>query len=61
MENTMNTALSGMSVVVSLILGFLIVYASRFLIRRRKKELGIYLTLGMRRTAVIRILLTETS
>ena len=58
--NTMNTALSGMSVVVSLILGFLIVYASRFLIRRRKKELGIYLTLGMRRSAVIRILLTET-
>lgn len=58
--HTMNTALSGMSVVVSLILGFLIVYASRFLIRRRKKELGIYLTLGMRRTAVIRILLTET-
>lgn len=58
--HTMNTALSGMSVVVSLILGFLIVYASRFLIRRRKKELGIYLTLGMRRTAVIRILLAET-
>lgn len=58
--HTMNTAFSGMSVVVSLILGFLIVYASRFLIRRRKKELGIYLTLGMRRTAVIRILLTET-
>ena len=58
--HTMNTALSGMSVAVSLILGFLIVYASRFLIRRRKKELGIYLTLGMRRSAVIRILLTET-
>lgn len=58
---TMDTALSGMSIVVSLILGFLIVYASRFLMRRRKKELGVYLTLGMRRGAVIRILLGETA
>ena len=35
------------SVCVSAILAFLIVYANRFLIRRRKKELGIYLLLGM--------------
>lgn len=56
----MDTALSAMSVVVSFILGFLIVYASRFLMRRRKKELGVYLTLGMRRGKVTGILLTET-
>lgn len=58
--DTMVTALSVMSVVVSIILGFLIVYASRFLIRKRKKEFGIYLTLGMHRLDIARILLTET-
>ena len=43
----MMTMLSGVSVFVSFILGFLIIYASRFLIKRRNKEFGIYLTLGM--------------
>ena len=33
--------LSGVSVLVSFILGFLIVYASRFLMKRRNKEFGI--------------------
>ena len=32
--------LAGVSVFVSVILGFLIVYANNFLIRRRKKSLG---------------------
>ena len=35
------------SVFVSIILGFLIVYANNFLIKRRKKEFGVYMTLGM--------------
>lgn len=52
--------LSGLSVFVSFILGFLIVYANNFLIRRRKKEFGIYMTLGMGKGAISRILLTET-
>ena len=43
----MTTILSGVNVFVSFILGFLIVYASRFLIKRRNKEFGIYLTLGI--------------
>ena len=43
----MTTILGGVSVFVSFILGFLIIYASRFLIKRRNKEFGIYLTLGM--------------
>ena len=43
----MNEMLSGVSVFVSCVLGFLIIYASRFLIKRRNKEFGIYLTLGM--------------
>ena len=36
------------SVFVAVILGLLIVYANNFLINRRKKEFGIYMTLGMR-------------
>ena len=40
---TMNIALSAMSVVVSFVLGFLIAYASQFLIKKRKKEFGLYL------------------
>ena len=31
------------------VLGLLIVYANNFLINRRKKEFGIYMTLGMRK------------
>lgn len=37
----MNEMLSGVSVFVSCVLGFLIIYASRFLIKRRNKEFGI--------------------
>lgn len=48
------------SVVVSCTLGFLIVYANRFLIRRRKHEFGIYLTLGMSPGEISRIVLYET-
>ncbi|MFR8002117.1 MAG: FtsX-like permease family protein [Hydrogeniiclostridium sp.] len=48
------------SVFVSFILGFLILYANRFLIRRRKKEMGIYLTLGMSRFRVSAMLIAET-
>ena len=40
----MTSILSGVSVFVSFILAFLIIYASRFLIKRRNKEFGIYLT-----------------
>lgn len=43
----MNEAMSVVSVFVSIVLGFLVVYASAFLMKRRKKEFGIYLTLGM--------------
>lgn len=56
----MTNMLSGISVFVSLILGGLIVYASRFLIKRRNKEFGIYLTLGMGKRKVSAILLIET-
>ena len=52
--------LSGVSVFVSFILGFLIIYASRFLMKRRNKEFGIYLTLGMSKRKISMILFFET-
>lgn len=53
-------AISGVSVLVSIILGGLIVYANNFLIKRRKKELGMYMILGMGKRKISRILVTET-
>ena len=52
--------LSGMSVLVVFILGALIIYASRFLIKRRNKEFAIYLTLGMSKRKISRLLFFET-
>lgn len=52
--------LSYVSVFVSFILGFLIIYASRFLIKRRNKEFGIYLLLGMGKRKISTILFIET-
>jgi putative ABC transport system permease protein len=48
------------SIFVSGILGFLIVYANNFLVKRRKKELGIYMTLGMEKLRISMILMLET-
>ncbi len=56
----MTNMLSGVSVFVSFILGFLIIYASRFLMKRRNKEFGIYLTLGMSKRKISFILFLET-
>ena len=56
----MTTILGGVSVFVSFVLGFLIIYASRFLIKRRNKEFGIYLTLGMPKRKISLILFFET-
>jgi len=57
---TLQMIMSYFSVFVAVILGFLIVYANRFLVRRRKKELGIYQTLGMEKGQISRILSIET-
>lgn len=52
--------MAGVSVFISIILGFLVVYANKFLMRRRQKELGIYLTLGMRQKEISKLLFKET-
>lgn len=56
----MVSVLSGISVFISCILGALIVYANRFLMKRRNKEFAVYLTLGMSKRKVSAILLIET-
>ena len=48
------------SIFVAVVLGLLIVYANNFLINRRKKEFGIYMTLGMGRRQISKIVLIET-
>lgn len=58
--NLLNQLLSFTSVFVSFILGSLIIYASRFLIKRRNKEFGIYLSLGMSKRKISLILFLET-
>lgn len=57
---TLNKLIAGTSVFVSFILGGLIVYANNFLIKKRKKEFGIYMTLGMSKGRISRILILET-
>ncbi|MEG0251940.1 MAG: ABC transporter permease [Christensenellaceae bacterium] len=53
-------SISVLSVFVSLIMAFLIIYANNFLIKRRHKELGIYMILGMGKGRVSGIFVTET-
>lgn len=55
----MSQIISIISVFVSFVLGGLIIYANNFLIKKRKKELGIYMTLGMSRGKISTILVVE--
>ncbi|MBQ8167110.1 MAG: FtsX-like permease family protein, partial [Lachnospiraceae bacterium] len=52
--------LDGVSIGVAFVLGFLIIYANNFLIKRRKKEFGVYMLLGMDKKQVSKILVSET-
>lgn len=61
MLDLLGTLIGLFSVVVACVLGFLVVYANRFLIRRRRREFGTYLLLGMSAGRVSRVLLLETA
>lgn len=52
--------MTGLTVFLALVLGFLMVYANNYLVRRRKRELGLYQVLGMRRAQVSAVLAIET-
>lgn len=56
----MTEIMAYVSVFVAVVFGLLVVYANRFLMKRRKRELGMYLLLGMERSGISRILIAET-
>lgn len=60
MIETLVRTMGVMSVIVSIIFGFLILYANNFLIKRRKKELGMYTLLGMPKQKITLVLIYET-
>lgn len=60
MFNTTMVIMGMFSVVIAFVLGFLVIYANQMLIRRRKHEFGIYLTLGMGPASISSIVLLET-
>lgn len=55
-----STVLTVFSVLVCIIMGALVVYANRFLLRRRKREMGTYAVLGLERRDLNRLLMRET-
>ena len=57
---TLTMIIGYVSVFISVILGFLVVYANGFLMKRRKKELGVYMTLGMPKSKISFIMIIET-
>ncbi|MDN0063210.1 FtsX-like permease family protein [Collinsella ihumii] len=52
--------ISGLTVFLALVMGFLMVYANNFIMKRRKKEFGLYQVLGMSRGQVARVMALET-
>ena len=60
LSDQLGILLSALSVVVAVVLAFLILYANQFLLKRRKKELGIYTLLGMEKRKISRIFAGET-
>lgn len=56
----LGTVMSALSIFISFILGFLIIYANNYIIKRRKKELGLYMTIGMDKSKISFILFFET-
>jgi putative ABC transport system permease protein len=56
----MMQSLSVVSVFVAVVFGLLIVYASSFMMKRRKKEFGVYMLLGMSKGKIAAIMVIET-
>ncbi|OUP07307.1 ABC transporter permease [Collinsella sp. An2] len=60
MGETLGSIISGLTVFLAVVMGFLMVYANNFIMKRRKKEFGLYQVLGMSRGQVARIMALET-
>jgi putative ABC transport system permease protein len=57
---TLSQLMNNFSLLMAVVLAGLIIYANRFLIKRRQPEFGLYLTLGMERQKISLILIIET-
>ena len=57
---TIVNVMDKISIIVAITLAFLIVYANKFLIKRRNKELSIYMILGMNKRKISSLLVLET-
>lgn len=60
MVELLSAMISFVSVFIAVILGFLMIYANRFLIRRRNKEFALYMTLGMQKSDLLKLSAMET-
>ena len=57
----LGTIMSGLTMFLAVVMGFLMVYANNFIMKRRKKEFGLYQVLGMSRGQVSRVMAMETA
>lgn len=60
MIELLSILINGVSVFIIAILGFLVIYANRFLVRRRNNEFALYQLLGMPKATLMRLLTVET-
>ncbi|WP_415961500.1 ABC transporter permease [Collinsella tanakaei] len=57
----LSSIMSGLTIFLAVVMGFLMVYANNFIMKRRKKEFGLYQVLGMSRGQVSRVMALETA
>lgn len=60
MGDLLGGIINGLTLFLAFVMGFLMVYANNFIMKRRKKEFGLYQVLGMSRGQVARIMALET-
>jgi putative ABC transport system permease protein len=60
LSQTLIRTMDYISVFISVVLGFLVVYANGFLMKRRKHELGVYMVLGMPKSKISILITLET-
>lgn len=57
----LGSIMGGLTVFLAVVMGFLMVYANNFIMKRRKKEFGLYQVLGMSRGQVALVMALETA
>ncbi len=60
MLGALGDIIEAVSIIIAVMIAFLILYVNRFLLKRRKKELGIYMLLGMKKSSMSLIFVGET-